>query len=181
MECLPSSRIRPLLLSVAATAAARSLPPLSALTPLLGPTDSAPRLAGLGGKEGALTPFFRASIHRGEKMPVPPGIPVVLVLPLPSRIFRPFSVSPFPPVSPSRRPPRRFLPLLSLSFSSYPDLFLLFFRLSLSFSRSRVTRTMGPFWHGSYRCYALVGPPGGPPSDATESHEDCRGRTIAPE
>lgn len=40
---------------------------------------------------------------------------------------------------------------------------------------------MGPFWHGSYRCYALVGPPGGPPSDATESHEDCRGRTIATE
>lgn len=37
---------------------------------------------------------------------------------------------------------------------------------------------MGPFWHGSYRCYALVGPPGGPRSDATESHEDCRRRTI---
>lgn len=130
------------------------LSPLSAFRPAVGPIGPTSRLVegpggidvvrgvvadGWEGERGALTPFFRASIHREEKMPVPPGSLSFRVSPL--RIFRPFFLSPFLPFLSSlpRDVLRRFLPHLPfLSLSFYPVLsFIFFFRLSLFLPVSR--------------------------------------------
>lgn len=188
LECLPSSRIRPLLLSAAAAGLPARPSPRCWVHRLRAPRrgwqrgqggiDVVRGVVADGRERGALTPFFRASIHREEKMPVPPWIPVVSVPPSDISPFLSLPLLPRPSlVMSSAGSFPSFLPSLSLSI----PLSFFYFSACLSFSRSRVTRTMGPFWHGSYRCYARVGPPGGPRSDATESHEDCRGRTIAPE